>query len=80
MPKLPNIPTTLQEIHDADLLDRAFEPEAQGERTPLELELAWRLAAVLHEVDAERGRHQRELAALWSACSGRCVPQPAQLL
>ncbi len=71
---LPRIPTSLHEIHDVDLLDRAFEPEVQGERTPLELELAWRLAAALHEVDAERARRQRELAALWSTCSGSGVP------
>ncbi len=74
MPKLPRIPTSLHEIDDADLLDRAFEPEVQGARTPLELELAWRLAAALHAVDTERAYRQRELAALWSTCSGSCVP------
>ena len=71
MPELPHLPTSLHEIPDADLLDRVFELEFQEERTPLERELAWRLAAALHEVDAERTWRQREVAALWSGQPSR---------
>ncbi len=59
------LPRSLHDLTDDDLLDRAFEPEFMHQRTPLEVELLWRLAAAVHAVELERAGQRRMLAALW---------------
>ena len=63
---MPNtIPRSLHDLSDDDLLDRAFEPEFMHQRTPLEVELLWRLAAAVHVVEQAQVEQRRMLAALW---------------
>ena len=59
------LPRCLGDLNDGDLLDRAFEPEFMGLRTPLEIELLWRLAAAVHTAELERLGQRQMLAALW---------------
>lgn len=61
------LPRCLHDLTDADLLDRAFEPEFMCQCTVLEAELLWRLAASVHAVELERAAQQAMLEAL---CNG----------
>ncbi len=45
------IPRSLHDLTDDELLDRAFDPELMRQRTPLEVDLLWRLAAAAHAVE-----------------------------
>ena len=45
------LPRSLHDLSDDDLLDRAFEPEFMRQRTPLEVELLWRLAEAHHIIE-----------------------------
>jgi hypothetical protein len=60
-----NLPRSLHDLSDDELLDRAFEPEFLHQLTPLEVELLWRLAAAVHAVEQAQVEQRRMLAALW---------------
>ena len=65
------LPRSLQDLTADELLDRAFEPEFMRQRTPLEVELFWRLSAALHAIEPERASQRWMLAALWPEISAR---------
>ena len=68
------LPRSQHDLSDDDLLDRAYEPEFMHQRTPLEVELLWRLAAAVHAVELERADQRRMLAALFAENSTRTAP------
>ena len=71
------IPRSLHDLSDDDLLGRAFEPEFMRERTPLEVELLWRLAEAQHIIELAQAEQRRMLADLFSENRGRTWAQPA---
>lgn len=70
------LPRSLHDLSDDDLLGRAFEPEFMRERTPLEVELLWRLAAAVHAVEQAQVEQRRMLAALWADSSTGTGAEP----
>lgn len=60
------LPRSLGALIDADLLDRAFEPEFMRQRTPLEVELLWRLAALQQAIELAQADQRRMRADLWA--------------
>ena len=58
------IPRSLHDLTGDELLDRAFEPEFMRERTPLEVELLWRLAEAHHVIEQAHAEQRRMLAGL----------------
>jgi hypothetical protein len=58
------MPRCLRDLTDADLLDRAFEPEFMHCCSTLETELLWRLAACVQAIELERAARQAMLEAL----------------
>lgn len=64
------IPRSLHDLSDDALLDRTSEPEFMHQRTPLEVELLWRLAEAHHIIEQAHVEQRRMLAALASpTCS-----------
>ena len=64
------IPRSLCVLTDDQLLDRALEPEFMHQRTPLEVEVLWRLAEAHHIIEQAHAEQRRMLAALASStCS-----------
>ncbi len=59
------LPRSLHDLSDDALLDRAFEPEFMRERTPLEVELLWRLAEAHHIIEQAHAEQRRMVAGLW---------------
>ena len=57
-------PRFLQDLTDDELLDRAFEPKFIHRRTPLEVELLWRLAEAHHIIEQAHSEQRRMLAGL----------------
>ncbi|MBW4046999.1 MAG: hypothetical protein HIU89_03435 [Proteobacteria bacterium] len=57
---------SLAERTDEQLLDVAIALESMVERTPLEVELLWRLAEAQHINELARAEQRRILAELWA--------------
>lgn len=73
---LSTIPRFLGDLTDADLLDRAIKPDFMLGRTPLEVELLWRLAEAQHIIELARAEQRRILAALWADNGARTGTEP----
>ena len=66
-------PRFLQDLTDDELLDRAFEPKFIHRRTPLEVELLWRLAEAHHIIEQAHGEQRRR-------SPGRCNSADAAVI